>query len=179
MKTIFSESTVDAVNFLCAPWARVARSIWLEPGVEVDLDLSEDKELTAEERIIAEVATSLFDNESSARLQAICALDDREYDRVLNAFKILRRSSELAEIHEGDFVRTITYKKILALAERRGIQTNLFEDIPFPGNMFIKELIPYCGEELKVLSIDEKGFELQVGDDEWFYPKEWISGKAR
>lgn len=179
MKTIFAESTIDAVNFLCAPWSRVARSIWIEKNQEIDLDLSEDKELTEEERTIAETATSLFDAESSVHLQKLCALEDKDYERFLNSLKIVRRSSDLEEIIEGDFVRTITYKKILALAERQGLKPQLFEDIAFPNYPFLKELIPYCGEDLKVLSVQEKSYELAVGDDEWTFPKAWISGKAR
>lgn len=179
MKTIFTEATVDAVNFLCAPWARVSRSIWLEKGVEIDVDLSEDSELTREERIIAETAISLFDADSSVRLQALCALDDRDYERFLNTLKIVRRMTDLSEIVEGDFVRTITYKKILALAERRGLNPLLFEDIAFPKYPFLKELIPFCGEDLKVLAIHDGAYELAVGDDEWTFPKEWISGKSK
>ena len=143
------------------------------------MDLSEDSELTREERIIAEAAISLFDADSSVRLQALCALDDRDYERFLNALKIVRRTADLSEIVEGDFVRTITYKKIMALAERRGLSPVLFEDIAFPRNPFLKELIPYCGEDLKVLSIHEGGYDLAVGDDEWTFPKEWISSKTR
>lgn len=179
MKTIFVDSTVDAVNFLCAPWNRVARSIWLDKNKEIDLDLSEDKNLTEEERLIAEAAVSLYDPESSARLQSLCSLDDKDYERFLNALKIVRRSSELEEVVEGDFVRTITYKKILALAERQNIKATVFEDIPFPNYPFIKELIPYCGEDLKVLAIHEHAYELAIGEDEWTFPKSWISAKTR
>ncbi len=177
MKTVFTESTIDAVNYFVAPWTRVAKNIWLEKNTEIDLDLSEDKNLTAEEQLVAETAISLFDAECNVRLQALCALEDKDYERFLNALRIVRRASDLEDIEEGDTVRTITYKKILALAERKGLNPVLFEDIPFPGFPFIKELIPHCGEELKVIAVHEGGYDLAVGGDEWTFPKEWISAK--
>ena len=180
MKTVFSESCVDAINFLCAPWSRLRDNIWIERNREIDEDLSEDANLNEVERIVAEVAISLFDSESSVKLHDIARLDDNDYDRFFLALKIVRRSSDLAEVAEGDLVRTISYRKMMALAERRGIRTNLFEDIPFPGNPFIKELIPFCGEELKVLAVSEDGsMELACGGDEWVWPREWIAGKSR
>ncbi|RZA26414.1 MAG: hypothetical protein EOP10_03740 [Proteobacteria bacterium] len=179
MKTIFAESTIDAVNYLCAPWTRVAQNIWIEKNTEIDLDLSEDNNFNTSERIIAEAAISLFDADSSVRLQAVCSLDEKDYERFQNALKIVRRTSDLSEIVEGDCVRTITYKKILALAERKGLNPQPFEDIAFPKYPFLKELIPYCGEELRVLAIHEGAYDLEVGGDEWTFPKEWISGKAR
>lgn len=180
MKTVFSESCVDAINFLCAPWSRLRDNIWIERNREIDEDLSEDANLNEVERIVAEVAISLFDSESSVKLQDVARLDDNDYDRFFLALKIVRRSSDLAEVAEGDLVRTISYRKMMALAERRGIRINLFEDIPFPGNPFIKELIPFCGEELKVLAVSEDGsMELACGGDEWVWPREWIAGKSR
>ncbi len=178
MKTLVSEATIDAVNFLCAPWSRVAKSIWIERGVEIDLDLSEDKDLTIEERLIAEAAISIFDAESSVRLQVLAALDDKDYERVLNALRIVRRSADISALDVGDYVRVITYKKLLALAERKGLRPQMFEDIAFPKYPFIKELIPYCGEELKVLSVLDGALELEVGDEEWIFPHEWISAKV-
>ncbi|MBC7530602.1 MAG: hypothetical protein H7318_03425 [Oligoflexus sp.] len=180
MKTVFSESCVDAINFLCAPWSRLCDNIWIERNREIDEDLSEDANLSEVERIVAEVAISLFDSESSVKLQDVARLDDNDYDRFFLALKIVRRSSDLAEVAEGDLVRTISYRKMMALAERRGIRANLFEDILFPGNPFIKELIPFCGEELKVLAVTEDGsMELACGGDEWVWPREWIAGKSR
>ncbi|MBC7660968.1 MAG: hypothetical protein H7249_14825 [Chitinophagaceae bacterium] len=180
MKTVFKESCVDAINFLCAPWNRLQGRIWIERNVEIDEDMSEDNNLSEVERIVAEIAISLFDPESSVKLQGIAALDDNDYERFLLALKIVRRSSELSEVQEGDSVRTITYRKMMALAERRGLKPVLFEDIDFPKNPFIKELIPFCGEELKVLAVNEDGsMDLACGGDEWTWPKEWIAGKAR
>ncbi|RZA13560.1 MAG: hypothetical protein EOP10_29530, partial [Proteobacteria bacterium] len=91
MKTIFAESTIDAVNFLCAPWTRVAQNIWIEKNTEIDLDLSEESNFSPSERIVAEAAISLFDADSSVRLQAVCSLDEKDYERFQNALKIVRR----------------------------------------------------------------------------------------
>jgi len=180
MKSVFAESCVDAINFLCAPWSRLRDNIWITRNQEIDEDLSEDSNLSEVERIVAEVAISLFDSESSVKLLDVARLDDHDYERFFLALKIVRRSSELAEVSEGDLVRTISYRKMMALAERRGIKVMMFEDIPFPGNPFIKELIPFCGDELKVLAVHEDGsMDLACGGDEWTWPKEWISGKSR
>ena len=44
----------------------------------------------------------------------------------------------------------------------------------------IKELIPFCGEELKVLGVHPDGsMDLMCGGDEWTWPKEWIAGRAK
>ncbi len=180
MKSVFAESCVDAINFLCAPWNRLRDRIWITRNEEIDEDLSEDGNLSEVERIVAELAISLFDPESSAKIHDIARLDDNDYERFFLAMKIVRRSSELAEVNEGDLVRTISYRKIMALAERKGIPVTLFEDLRFPGNPFIKELIPFCGEELRVLAVHDDGaMDLACGADEWTWPREWISGKSR
>ncbi|RYZ54827.1 MAG: hypothetical protein EOP07_15295 [Proteobacteria bacterium] len=180
MKTVFVESCIDAINFLCAPWSRLRDNIWITKNQEIDEDLSEDANLNEVERTIAEVAISLFDSESSVKIQDVARLDDNDYERFFLAMKIVRRSSDLSEVTEGDMVRTISYRKMMALAERRGIRSVLFEDIEFPKNPFIKELIPFCGEELKVLAVNEDGsMDLACGADEWTWPREWIAGKSR
>ena len=180
MKTIFTESCIDAINYLCAPWSRLRDSIWLEKNRQVDEDLSEDGNLNEAEQIIAEAAVSLFDTESSVKLRGLLSLDDNDYERFLLALKIVRRTSELSEVVEGDVVRTISYRKIMALAERKGLRPQLFEDIPFPGFPFIKELIPFCGEELKVLAVQREGaLELSCAGEEWVWPSEWIAGKGQ